>query len=59
MNSMFTVEFVDASGLPGLKEFDSRNQATEFADSLAHHARVLHRCTIGNESWELPLHGYR
>ena len=59
MNSMFTVEFVETSGLPGIKEFDSRDQATEFADSLNRHARVLHKCMIGNESWELPLHGYR
>ena len=56
---MFAVEFIGNSGLPERKEFDSRDQATGFADSLDRHARVLRRCVLGGENWELPLYGYR
>jgi len=55
---MFAVEFIGNSGLPERKEFDSRDQATGFADSLDRHACVLSRCILGGENWELPLYGY-
>ncbi len=55
---MFAVEFIGNSGLPERKEFDSRDQAVGFADSLHCHARVFHKCVLGGENWELALHGY-
>ena len=56
---MFAVEFIGNSGLPERKEFDSRDQAIGYANSLNHNARLLNRCIIDNENWELPLYGYR
>tara|TARA_B100000945_G_C20420992_1_gene617988 strand:+ start:750 stop:920 length:171 start_codon:yes stop_codon:yes gene_type:complete len=56
---MFAVEFIGTSGSPERKEFDTRDQATGYADSLATHTRVLNRCVINGENWELPLYGYR
>jgi len=55
---MFAVEFIGDSGLPERKEFDTRYQAMDYADSLDQHARVLNRCVFNGQNWELPLYGY-
>ena len=55
---MFAVEFIVESVLPERKEFDTRYQAMDYADSLDQHARVLNRCVFNGQNWELPLYGY-